>query len=224
MAFSKLYAEKIFEIPSLVHVEYLKKQNAIEFQRSHGSSRSKEPDLVGVDMGGNWHVFEAKGVSGSASQLAGKVLEAKNQLNQVMSIHALQPETRSACATFIGMDRVLTHIVDPPPEGERRIELSREKYLEAYYSPFFLAASSELTSLRQTRSIEGISFETILLEKGPQRVLFGLESELFEQAQERKYEYSDSLLGKLRRYAQRDDASYSIGMDGYFFQNLGSEG
>lgn len=220
MAFSKLYAEKVFEIPSLVHVEFLKKRDAVVLQRAQGGARGREPDLIGADLHGNWHVFEAKGVSGSESQLPGKIVEAKDQLNQVLSIHAAQPETRSACATFLGTDRIVSYIVDPPSKVERKIELSREKYLEAYYSPVLFSDDTSLSSGRQTRQIDGISVETVLLEKGSQKILIGLETELFEQALDGTYDYSDSLRGKLRQYAQRDDETYSIGSDGYFFQHL----
>lgn len=220
MAFSKLYAEQIFDIPSLVHVEFLKKRDAVVLQRAQGNARGKEPDLVGADLHGNWHVFEAKGVSGAESQLPRKIVEAKDQLNQVLSIHAAQPETRSACATFLGTDRILSYIFDPPSKVERNIELSREKYLEAYYSPVLFSDDTTLSSGRQTRQIDGISVETVLLEKGNQRILIGLETELFEQTLDRTYDYPDSLRGKLRQYAQRDDETYSIGLDGYFFQHL----
>jgi hypothetical protein len=97
MAFAKLYAERIFEISNLVHVEFLKKRGAIELHKPEGKNRSKEPDLVGIDLAGQWHVFEAKGVSGTESQLAGKIGEAKEQLAQVVwrTIHpSLWPSNR----------------------------------------------------------------------------------------------------------------------------------
>ena len=39
MAFGKLYAEKLFDIPSLVHVEFLKKRQAISFAVSEIRAR-----------------------------------------------------------------------------------------------------------------------------------------------------------------------------------------
>lgn len=219
MAFAKLYAERIFEIPNLVHVEFLKKRGAIELHKPEGKKRSKEPDLVGIDLAGQWHVFEAKGVSGTESQLAGKIGEAKEQLAQVVSIHGDLPETRSACATFIGSHRVVSIIADPPSDLETRIEISREKYFEAYYSPFLVTEQSNV-GFRQSQRIDGISVETIILERGPQRLAFGLETQVFERALDRIYDYPDSLRGRSRLYSQREDESYSIGPDGYFFQNL----
>jgi len=219
MAFAKLYAERVFGIPNLVHLEFLKKRNAIELLKSKEGKRSKEPDLVGIDAGGRWHVFEAKGVSGAESQLAGKIGEAKEQLMQVLSIHGELPETRSACATFIGIDHVVSLVVDPPADIQTRIEISREKYLEAYYSLFLVAEQSN-AGFRQSQRIDGISVEIIILERGPQRLAFGLETEVFERALDRNYGYSDSLRDRLRPNSQREDESYSIGTDGYVFQNL----
>lgn len=221
MAFAKLYAEKVFSIPSLVHVEFLKKRDAIVVNKTTGSTRNKEPDLVGSDLSGRWHVFEAKGVSGSESQLTRKIGEAKEQLSQVISVHTADPDTRTACATFLGVDRIITHLVDPPTNVERAIEISRETYLDAYYSPFVAAQNSEISTLRRNQRIDGISVETITLRKGSGRLVFGLETEVFEQAIDRKYEFSDSLRGKLRQYSQRTDILFSIGLDGYFCQYTG---
>lgn len=219
MAFAKLYSERIFEIANLVHVEFLKKRDAIELLKPQGGKRGKEPDLVGVDLAGHWHVFEAKGVSGAESQLAGKIGEAKKQMMQVLSIHGALPETRSACATFIGSHRVMSVIADPPSDVETNIEISREKYLAAYYSPFLDVQRSNV-GLRQSRRIDGIAVETVILEKGAKRLAFGLETEVFERAVDGIYDYPESLRGRLRPYSQRDDESYSMGPDGYFLQDL----
>jgi hypothetical protein len=73
---------------------------------------------------------------------------------------------------------------------------------------------------RQSQRIDGISVETIILERGPQRLAFGLETQVFERALDRIYDDPDSLRGRSRLYSQREDEDYSIGPDGYFFQNL----
>ncbi|MGU3846838.1 hypothetical protein ACVZHT_35425, partial [Vibrio diabolicus] len=88
---------------------------------------------------GNWHIFEAKGISSSSSQLNGKIIEAKNQIQQVATIHGVAPITGSACATYIGRDRILTYLVDPPSDEGKRVEINREKFFDSYYSPFLLA-------------------------------------------------------------------------------------
>ena len=136
MAFAKLYSEKLLGIPNLVHTEFLKRQNAITFARQAANVRPKEPDLVGQTSDGNWHLFEAKGVSSSTSQLNRKIAEAKNQVRQVAAIHGVAPLTGSACATFIGRDRILTHLVDPPSDEGKKLKLIEKSLSILITHPF----------------------------------------------------------------------------------------
>lgn len=41
MAFAKLYSEKLLGIPNLVHIEFLKKQNAVTFVQQAGGNAQK---------------------------------------------------------------------------------------------------------------------------------------------------------------------------------------
>ena len=107
MAFAKYYAEKLLKIPNLTHLETLKKIGAVTFVKQSG--KSKEPDLVGMTSNGDWHVFEAKGMS--SNKLATEVNKAKNQARQISTIHGQNPATLSACATFFGSNRI-TSLID----------------------------------------------------------------------------------------------------------------
>ena len=82
MAVAKYYSEKLLQIANLIHVETLKKQNAIVFVNQIGST--KEPDLVGQTSNGDWHIFEAKGMS--TNSLATNITRAKNQARQIHSL------------------------------------------------------------------------------------------------------------------------------------------
>jgi len=222
MAFAKFYAETIFGIPNLIHIEFLKKQNAVVLNAGPNQHRGREPDLVGSDAHGMWHLFEAKGSSGSESALTRKIADAKNQLNQVATIHHAQPATRSACATSIGLNRILSRIEDPDGESEKVIEILREKYFAAYYKPFLQSENYGLR-LRDYR-VDGVDFVGFKLEKRSTKLLIGLESEIRAQIQSRNFLFSPSLRQKLGDLSRRASERYSVGLDGYVVQKLGWRG
>ena len=216
MTFAKLYSEKLLDIPNLIHIEFLKKQNAVTFVPQIGGSRSKEPDLVGQTADGKWHIFEAKGVSSSASHLNGKIAEAKNQVRQVETIHGTPPSTGTACATYIGPDRILTYLEDPPSDEGKRVEIDQGKFLDSYYAPFFLAAKSFGRSSRLER-IDGLDVEFYDLDHANIKLSIGLDREVLELIQSNEYGFPQSIITRLKQYSSFDGVQdkYSIGLDGF---------
>ncbi len=164
MAFAKLYSEKKLGIPNLVHLEFLKKSNAVKLlNHTNSKKRPKEPDLVGQTPDGNWHIFEAKGVSTSESQIKSKIIEAKEQINQVSTIYGASSLTGSACATYIGKDRIFTHLEDPSTNELDIIAIDYNKFITSYYSIFFLMNES-LNQSKKIKTIDGIDVEFYDLE------------------------------------------------------------
>lgn len=216
MAFAKLYSEKLLGIPNLVHIEFLKKQNAVTFVQQAGGKRPKEPDLVGQTIDGNWHIFEAKGVSSSVSQLNGKITEAKSQIQQVSTIHGMPPSTGSACATYIGRDRIITYLEDPPSDGDKKIEINVEKFIDAYYAPFLIA--NETLGLRfRTERIDGVDVDFYDLSDANRKLSIGLEREVLESIRSKKYDLPQSITSRLKEHylAGEGQDRYSVGLDGF---------
>lgn len=217
MAFAKLYSEKLLDIPNLVHIEFLKKQSAVTFVNQAGNARPKEPDLVGQTADGSWHLFEAKGVSTSISHLNGKISEAKNQIQQVSAIHGVAPSTGSACATYIGRDRILTYLEDPPSDEGKNVVINGEKFIDSYYSPFLLV-DKIMDRPRRTERIDGLEVEFYDLHKASIKLSIGLEREVLELIRSKKYEPSENLSKMLKEYSSIDRGKdkYSVGLDGFF--------
>ena len=215
MAFAKFYSQRILNISNLIHVEFLKKQEAVTFVPQNGNKRPKEPDLVGQTADGKWHVFEAKGVS-TSSQLNAKIQEAKSQVDQIDTIYGEPPQTGSACATYIGRDRILTYLKDPLSKGGKKVEMNRGKFLESYYSPFLLAGKVGKGSLRR-ELIDGVEVEFYDLERASQKLSIGLDSEIAALLRENKYEVSQHITERLSKYSSRDSDRdrYSFGLDGF---------
>ncbi|WP_157838864.1 hypothetical protein [Achromobacter sp. DH1f] len=218
MAFAKLYSEKLLKIPSLIHIESLKKSSAVKFAHSTNTRRHKEPDLVGQTGDGNWHIFEAKGISTSESNLAGKIAEAKLQIRQVSTIQGALPTTGTACATYIGADRIFTHLEDPPPNEGKGLKLIKEKFYDAYYAPFLLAESGLKTSPKKER-IDGLEIEFFDLVRGSRKIRIGLDREVAELIRSKKYDILRGTSQKLEKYSFSTDLAerYSIGLDGFVF-------
>lgn len=200
----------------MVHIEFLKKQGAVSFVQQARNSRSKEPDLVGQTADGNWHIFEAKGVSSSASQLNGKISEAKNQVQQVATIHGEPPATGSACATYIGADRILTYLEDPPSDEGKQVEIERGKFLDSYYSPFLLAGEILDRPIRQER-IDGLDVDFYDFERASRKLSIGLDREISELIRSKEYDLPESIIKRLREYSSSDgqQGRYSVGLDGF---------
>ena len=216
MAFAKFYSEKLLNIPNLVHIEFLKRRNAVTFVQQAGNRRPREPDLVGQTADGNWHVFEAKGVSTAEKQLTQKITEAKNQVQQVATIHGVQPSTGSACATYIGEDRIFTCLADPPSDEGKRIGIIREKYLDSYYAPFLLAEKTLDRPLRK-ESIDGLEVDFYDLLNASRKLSIGLDREISELIRDKKYDFPESITKRLSEYSSLDRGQdrYSVGLDGF---------
>ena len=139
MAITKLYASELFDIPNLIHVETLKQQGSIIIDTTNNH---KEPDLVGMTSDGEWHVFEAKGMS--SNNLNSQLRKAKIQSQKVNTIHGNTPATLNACATYFSNERILTKLEDPKSIKEKDFNINYEKYLENYYNAFFSFNNKEI--------------------------------------------------------------------------------
>ena len=133
----------------------------------------------------------------------------------------MPPATGNACATYIGIDRILTHIEDPPTGEGKRFEVNKEKFYDAYYAPFLLAEAGLQTSPRKER-IDGMDVDFFDLEKGGRKIRIGLDSEIAELVLTKKYDFSESMRQRIRGYSSLDSPveKYSIGLDGFFFSYI----
>ena len=211
MAFAKYYAEKLLDIPSLVHVESLKTLGAIAYV-SPEEGRGREPDLVGQCSNGNWHVFEAKGMS--TNQLNSKILSAKEQVQRIESISGIPPQTLNACATFFNDDRILTHLVDPESKKEKQLKVKPGKFLDSSYKPIFLFENA-LDKKLKLRVEDGFRYYAINLEAKGVNLTVGIEEEIHDLIQQRELvEFPSSLRTKLKVQRRLREQDYSIGSDG----------
>ncbi|MBI6748183.1 hypothetical protein [Pseudomonas syringae] len=216
MTFAKFYSEKLLGVPNLIHLEYLKKQNAVTFAPQIDRARSREPDLVGQTPDGNWHVFEAKGISSSTSQLNSKILEAKDQVRQVKTIHGMPPSTGTACATHIGPDRILTYLEDPSADDGKQVNIDQEKFIKSYYAPFLLAGKF-LDRASRHEQIDGLDVEFYDLDYANIKLSIGIDREVLDLVKNNTHNLPNQVVARLREYAASDDkkSKYSIGLDGF---------
>lgn len=133
MIFLKLCAQKLLDIPWLIHLNWMKSNHALTLLYGKSS-----PDLLGYDVAqARWAVFEAKGRNaGYSAAILGK---AKNQADRVIKVDG------SLCSLHVGSllhrnDAKQLEFVwqDPSLAREDPIELEtdRETWLE-YYAPIY---------------------------------------------------------------------------------------
>lgn len=212
MAVAKLYAEKLLDIPNLIHVESLKKVGAITF--TNKTDRSKEPDLVGQTHNGEWHVFEAKGTS--SKYLNNKINEAKEQARQVETIHGMNPSTISACATSFGNDRIFSKIVDPNGEKGKEIEIDISKFFDNYYSPFFALREASNSSFK-TNKFDNIEFNSVEIHTDKLNLTIGIDTEIYELLQEKNFSSISQYYSRKKNADLNfnQENQISIGLDGF---------
>jgi hypothetical protein len=211
MAITKFYAEKLFNVPNLIHIESLKKQNSVTFHRIN--SEMKEPDLVGTKSDGSWHIFEAKGMS--SNKLKGEVRKAKIQAQEVNTIGGSIPETLNACATYFRTDKIITRIEDPKSIKEKDIRLiSYSNYLEKYYNSFF--AFSKEVKRQKMNDIDYVYFD---IEHPKLNLSIGLDIEIYELIMQKDFIYINEFYSKKKNdNILLENNNISIGQDGFIIK------
>jgi glucan-binding YG repeat protein len=201
MAVAKLYASELFNIPNLIHVETLKQQGAIDIDTTNNQ---KEPDLVGITSDGQWHVFEAKGMS--SNNLNSKIIEAKNQAQKVNTIHGNIPATLNACATYFSPQKILSKIEDPKSLKEKDIKINYEKYFENYYNSFFLFDKKEVKKQR----INNIDYNYFDVRTRKLNLSIGLENEIFELVQQKNFTYVNEYYARMKNIKKNFSSDFDI--------------
>lgn len=214
MAFAKFYSEKLLNIPSLIHLETLKKVGAVEFVNPLG--KTKEPDLAGLSINHQWHIMEAKGMS--SNKLTSKIEEAKHQGLQVSKVHGQTPATISACATFFGNDRITSLLQDPEPIGEKEININENLFFEWYYKSFF-AFNEYLDRKPIDGEFKGVQYKYFTFDLKSLQIQFGLETEIYEIIRDQKYDLIPEYYSKRRNLDALNSGvnsdEISIGLDGF---------
>lgn len=138
MIFARLYAEQIFGIPFLSHVQDLIDRGAAELQSGMA------PDLAGQDLDYRWHAVEAKGTTDS-SYLYTALSKAKKQLGSLKLINKSSEITRSACGTLYTVEKVRSLLRDPEPSGDGILTLDWIQSVLSHYK--LIPEGEELASL-----------------------------------------------------------------------------
>jgi hypothetical protein len=212
MAFAKYYAEKLLSVPRLIHVESLKTYGAIDFTEPQ-EGRGREPDLVGRCVNGNWHVFEAKGMS--VNQVNAKLLSAKEQVKSVKAVDGVTPETLNACATYFNNKRIFTHLVDPEGKGDKRYKVDSRSFVDAAYKSIFLI--EDALDRKLELSIEdGLRYYSVNVEAKGVNLKVGIEEEVHDLLRQEEFEQIPEV-SRSRALQEIDsfpDRNISVGMDG----------
>ena len=119
-------------IPWLLHLDVYANQ-----LQPYIAGRSR-PDLVGMDASGRWHVFEAKGRSGSINGTL--VQRAKTQTEQLKTICGSAPNLRVASIAHFSGQYLSVRLVDPrvskPDAVDCDLPGGETAFLTNYYRPF----------------------------------------------------------------------------------------
>ena len=129
LAFAKLIAEKLFQVPWLLHLDVYR------HEINPNLAFSIKPDFIGMDSRRQWIVIESKGRTGVASR---KLIDtAKRQTRSLRNINGQLPVLRAAIATYFSDDKMRARICDPEDldPGAEDLDVLPESLARAYYRP-----------------------------------------------------------------------------------------
>jgi|SRR5580704_6022131 hypothetical protein len=134
LTFAKLFAARLLGVPWVMHLDVYQEQlNPV----LKGASR---PDLVGLNVSGDWVVLEAKGRTNEFTE--GTLFQAKLQSQQLSTLQGAAPVLRVGALTYFDNGTLEIAARDPEPDPEKNhlpdLPLTPAQLLETYYRPFNL--------------------------------------------------------------------------------------
>lgn len=128
MAMAKLYADKVLNIPWLMHISRYEASWAVKYGAS-----AKRPDLFGCNAAGDWAVAEAKGRDRVTGALVTKM---QGQKSSVATINGVAPVHRIGAATRFEGGQLALRVVDPPARRDaQEVPIDPAAWLRDYYTP-----------------------------------------------------------------------------------------
>lgn len=128
MTMAKLYADKVLDIPWLMHISRYQAKWAVEYGAS-----AERPDLFGCNAAGGWAVVEAKGRTRVTGAL---VTQMRAQKSSVGTINGAAPAYRYGSATRFEAGQLSLRVVDPPARrGAQDVPIDPVAWLSDYYTP-----------------------------------------------------------------------------------------
>jgi hypothetical protein len=128
MTMAKLYADKVLDIPWLMHISRYEAAWAVKY-----GGNTKRPDLFGCNAAGDWVVAEAKGRDRVTDALVTKM---QLQKSAVATINGSPPAHRYGAATRFSKGQLALRVVDPPRRlNAQEVPIDPAAWLSDYYTP-----------------------------------------------------------------------------------------
>jgi hypothetical protein len=215
MGVTKLIAEKLLEVPWLLHVDELVTNGFATIT----SGTRERGDLAGLDKLDRWHVLEGKGRSNKLSNNI--ITKGKNQAGRIQTINGIAPKTKSVCASYFQDNRTDAYLVDPE-DGDDEIPtnwlINKNKYLYYYYRRILEKVNSR-NSKTYTVSIldKNFQFKVFMLKNLPYHI--GIYKPIFENFNKESIDFLDELkvlqeFVLVQNKENITNISHSIGLDG----------
>lgn len=179
---TKLIAEKVFNIPWLMHLDvYTKFATGTDkvYLEKWISERNTRPDLIGLDKRRDWVVIEAKGRTNNMGLTS--LQKAKDQTKNIKTINGQYPTLRFANSTYFSRNIWNFSLVDPEEYHENApdIEITLGQFYRDYYSTIYNFLQHD-----DTEKIEYENNSYIVRELQGTSVKIGIESNLFSTIKE----------------------------------------
>jgi hypothetical protein len=130
LSFVKLFSELALDVPWLLHVDRYRAALGV----TTSTLTNMRPDLLGLDVRGDWLAFEAKGRSGAFSTIP--IAKGKYQLAQLLEVQGRSPKMRLVAQTYFKSDKLAFYCEDPDADlVGYGINIPDDAYFSQYYGP-----------------------------------------------------------------------------------------
>jgi hypothetical protein len=207
-AFAKLYAERVLEVPRLAVLESLRGDSSASVSYASAlGGQPKEPDMIGQNLKGDWHVVEAKGRSGTFSRES-VFTHGKTQAKNLLTINGDPPVARTVVLTALAPDRIHSHLRDPTERGDATVRVEQERFDGFYYGLGY--RSPELNARTRRTALESRDFEFLQLSS---QIEVGFDLAVLDSIRSNE-PLNTSSIEELAQFGRRTSDEYSIGPDG----------
>lgn len=214
------FSQRVLDIPHLINLEKLDHQIVSVLP----TTRTKEPDFVGQDRQGGWHVLEAKGVAKRSAgdekyAVKSSLKKGKAQVQVIQSINGHKPLTRSVCASLLLSGGIELAVEDPEFNPDTRIEFSEYHSRLMYYKPFLpLSRDTDFAFLPST-IVEGVEFIFPNYIEPALGFRVGIAQDVLTRLSSN---FEPGLPSLSPAFNGRESDRYSIGIDGIIVEELGA--
>ena len=217
LSFAKFAAQRLLGIPWLVHLDCFA-DLPIDLKGN------RRPDLIGMNLVGEWSIFEAKGRTNGIKEKL--IQHAKQQTQTLKKIDDKDPALRVASIAYFSDHMLKLRLEDPDEINSDAVDFhipgGEEQFFEYYYQPFRSLINQNDRLSPEEVEIGGRTINAVRLVEAD--LLVGLDYQVQEALINEDLlmpQLFENRAGIIQAHSDNSDITSFLGLDGIFVR-LGS--